>query len=100
LNLSSAGIHTVIWAIGYTFDFSLVKLPVLDAAGYPVQAAGITRFPGLYFSGLPWLRTQGSGLLFGVGNDAAWIAADISRRSRQRPQPDGAGTLDEQVARR
>jgi putative flavoprotein involved in K+ transport len=72
-------------------------LPVHDAAGYPVQAAGVTRFPGLYFIGLPWLRTQASGLLFGVRNDAAWIAADISRRSRQRPQPHVAGVRVERV---
>jgi putative flavoprotein involved in K+ transport len=28
LDLQAAGISTVIWAMGYTFDFSLVKLPV------------------------------------------------------------------------
>lgn len=86
LDLSSAEIRTVIWAIGYTFDFGLVKAPLhdlFDATGYPIQAAGVTRFPGLYFVGLPWLRSRGSGLLFGVGNDAAWIAADIARRPRQ-----------------
>ncbi|HEX8034698.1 MAG TPA: NAD(P)-binding domain-containing protein [Ktedonobacterales bacterium] len=82
LELASVNIRTVIWAMGYTFDFSFVKMPIHDAMGYPVQAAGITRVPGLYFVGLPWLRTRGSGLLFGVGNDAAWIATDIARRAR------------------
>ncbi|HEY7779263.1 MAG TPA: NAD(P)-binding domain-containing protein [Ktedonobacterales bacterium] len=84
LDLAAADIRTVIWAIGYTYDFSLIKFPVFDATGYPVQLAGITHCPGLYFVGLPWLRTHGSGLLYGVGDDAAWIATDISRRSRQR----------------
>ena len=42
LNLKASGISTVIWAIGYTFDFSLVKLPVLDADGYPIQKRGMT----------------------------------------------------------
>ncbi len=52
LDMAAAGITTVIWALGYTFDFSLVRLPVLDAYGYPVQRRGVTAFPGLYFVGL------------------------------------------------
>jgi putative flavoprotein involved in K+ transport len=53
LDLASAGIRTVIWAIGYRFDLRFVEAPIFDAAGYPVQAAGVTRLPGLYFVGLP-----------------------------------------------
>jgi putative flavoprotein involved in K+ transport len=92
LDLASADVRTVIWAIGYTFDFSLIKLPVLDATGYPVQVAGITQSPDLYFVGLPWLRTRGSGLLFGAGTDAEWIATDIARRLhlQQHTQPAAA----------
>jgi putative flavoprotein involved in K+ transport len=37
LDLRSVGITTVIWATGYKFDFSMVKLPVFDEDGYPVQ---------------------------------------------------------------
>lgn len=88
LDLGSSNIRTVIWALGYTFDFDWVKGPVYDATGYPVQAAGTTSVPGLYFVGLPWLRSLGSGLLVGVGNDAAWIATDICRRSYQRLHAD------------
>src|SRR6516164_6273365 len=33
LDLRASGISTVIWATGYTFDFSLVRLPVFDADG-------------------------------------------------------------------
>ena len=36
LDLRASGISTVIWATGYTFDFSLVRLPVFDADGYPI----------------------------------------------------------------
>ncbi len=82
VDLAAADIRTVIWAGGYSHDFSLVKLPVVDDMGYPMQSAGITRYPGLYFVGLPWLRTKASGLFFGVGADAAWIAGDITRRRR------------------
>jgi putative flavoprotein involved in K+ transport len=101
LDLASANICTVIWAIGYTFDFGFVKGPVYDATGYPVHSAGITSVPGLYFVGLPWLRSRGSGLLFGVGKDAAWIATEISRRSQQRLRTDvpDAGEAPVSVAR-
>jgi len=78
LDIQSAGITSVIWATGYKFDFSLVKLPVVDKDGFPVQKRGVTDYPGLYFVGMPWLYKAQSGLLFGVGDDAAHIAADIA----------------------
>jgi putative flavoprotein involved in K+ transport len=82
LDLNAAGVSTVIWATGYTFDFSLVKLPVVDSDGYPLQKRGVTRFEGLYFLGMPWLHSRRSGLLFGVGDDAAYLAAHIAARTR------------------
>lgn len=78
MDLSAAGVSTIIWAMGYQFDFSLAKFPVLDDDGYPVQKWGVTDFPGLYFVGLPWLQTQKSGLLLGVGENAAHIASAIA----------------------
>mgnify|MGYP003377405076 FL=1 len=78
MDVQQAGIGSVIWAAGYSFDFGLVKLPVTDTDGFPVQQRGVTAYPGLYFMGLPWLHTQKSGLLMGVGDDAAFIAASIA----------------------
>lgn len=78
LDLKSAGITSVIWATGYKFDFSMVKLPVFDEDGYPVQKRGVTECPGLYFVGLPFLDTGKSGLLFGVGENAAHIVSVIA----------------------
>ena len=83
LNLDTAGITSIIWATGYTFDFSLVKLPTFDEDGYPVQMRGVTEYPGLYFVGLPFLNTSKSGLLYGVGDDAAHVAEHISSRIPQ-----------------
>lgn len=80
LDFEAAGITSVIWATGYSFDFSLVKLPVFDGDGYPVQRRGVTEYPGLYFLGLPWLSRMKSGLLLGVGADAAYLADHIARR--------------------
>jgi putative flavoprotein involved in K+ transport len=81
LDLESAGITTVIWATGYSVDFGWVRAPVCDRDGYPVQRRGITAHPGLYFLGLPWLHTGKSSLIYGVGEDAAHIAAHIAAKS-------------------
>jgi len=86
LDLAAAGISTILWATGYGFDFSLVKLPVVDADGYPVQRRGVTPFPRLYFLGMPWIHKHKSGLLFGVGDDAAYIAALIAERKADQAQ--------------
>jgi len=83
LNLEASGISTIIWAIGYSFDFSLIKVPVVDADGYPRQKRGVTKHKGLYFLGMPWLHSRRSGILFGVGDDAAYLAAHIAARDRQ-----------------
>ncbi len=63
--------------MGYHFDFSLVQLPVLDSAGFPITRQAATAFPGLYFIGMPWLTKFKSGLLLGVGEDAAHITQSI-----------------------
>ena len=78
LDLHAQGVTTIIWAMGYRFDFGLVHLPVLDDDGFPITRRGVIDYPGLYFVGLPWLHTQTSGLLMGVGQDAACIAASIA----------------------
>jgi putative flavoprotein involved in K+ transport len=81
LDLQVAGISTIIWATGYRWDYSWVRLPVFDEAGYPVQQRGVTAYPGLYFLGQHYLHTRKSGLFYGVGKDAAHVAAQIAERS-------------------
>ena len=81
LDLKSAGISSVIWTTGFKFDFGLVKLSAFDDDGYPLQERGVTEFPGLYFIGLPFLSKFKSGLLAGVGDDAAYLAEHISSRT-------------------
>jgi putative flavoprotein involved in K+ transport len=78
LDLKSAGITSVLWATGYKFDFSMVKLPVFDEAGYPLQDRGVTAYPGLSFVGPPFLPSGKSGLLIGVGENAAHVASVIA----------------------
>jgi len=74
LDLTASGIANVIWATGYSFDFSLVKVPVADGDGFPIQTRGVTTHPGLFFVGLPWLHTAKSGLIYGLCEDARYIA--------------------------
>jgi putative flavoprotein involved in K+ transport len=83
LDLRAAGIGTVLWANGFRPDFSWIEAPLFDEHGWPVQQRGVTAVPGLYFVGVHWLHKRKSSLLFGVGEDAAHIAAHIAgERSR------------------
>lgn len=78
LDLEKKQIDTVIWATGYKFDYSLVKLPVFDDDGFPLQSGGVTKYPGLFFVGLPWMPSERTGFLLGVGEVAQDIAARIA----------------------
>ncbi len=89
LDYAAAGITTVIWAVGYDLDFSWVDLPVFDGKGYPSHERGVTPVRGLYFLGLPWLYTWGSGRFSGIARDAEYLAGCIGDRhwwSRERPR--------------
>jgi putative flavoprotein involved in K+ transport len=81
VDLYAVGISTIIWATGFQLDFGWMHVPVFDEAGIPLQKRGVTSSPGLYFLGLPWLYKEKSALLFGIGEDAAFIAAAITSRS-------------------
>ena len=80
LDLAAAGVTSIVWAMGYAYDYTWIDLPVLDADGYPIQQRGVTPFPGLYFVGLHWQFTAKSDLLFGVGDDAVYVADHIVTR--------------------
>jgi putative flavoprotein involved in K+ transport len=79
IDLRAEGINTIIWATGYAFDFSLVKLPVCDQDGVPVQTRGVANYPGLYFVGLPWTPALKPGTLAGVGESAEHISRSIAQ---------------------
>lgn len=78
LSKRSANIGSVIWCMGFSLDYSFIELPVFEPAGYPIHTRGVTQEPGLYFLGLPWLYTWGSGRFCGVGADAEHLANTIS----------------------
>jgi len=78
LDLKAANINSIIWAIGYTADYSLVKLPIADEDGFPIQQCGVTQYPGLYFVGMNWLSKRKSPILLGVNEDVEHIVADMT----------------------
>jgi putative flavoprotein involved in K+ transport len=81
LDLAAAGITTVIWAIGYRPDYRWVGAGVFDGTGRPTHVRGVTAVPGLYFLGLPWLHTWGSGRFLGIAADAEHVTGVITGRS-------------------
>lgn len=82
LDLRDAGIRSVIWATGFSGDFSWLRLPVLDGFGQPMHESGIGAIPGIYFVGFPWLSKRKSGIIWGVEEDAAAITRHILDRMR------------------
>ncbi|MCQ4629249.1 MSMEG_0569 family flavin-dependent oxidoreductase [Shinella sp. CPCC 100929] len=94
LDLAAAGVSAVIWAIGFSPDWSYVGLPIFDGTGYPVQRRGVTGVEGAYVLGLPWLWTWGSGRLLAVGKDAEHVVGHLAgtlaeRRSMTRQAANG-----------
>jgi putative flavoprotein involved in K+ transport len=79
-----AGITTIIWSIGYHSDYQWIELPIFDGKGYPGHVRGVTSMPGLYFLGLPWQYTWGSGRFSGVAQDARYLAQCIAGRRSER----------------
>ena len=79
IDLSDEKVTTIVWATGFSYDFSWIDFPVRDEMGYPVTDRGTTSVPGLYFMGLNWMVKRKSGLLYGVGEDARHVAAHIAR---------------------
>ena len=80
LNLKASNINAVIWSTGFRADFSMVDIPVFNGSGYPGHHRGITTVPGLYFLGLGWLWTWGSGRFSGIAQDANHVVENIARR--------------------
>ena len=76
---AQARLGTVIWCVGFKLDYDLIDLPVFEPDGYPAHERGVSTQPGLYFLGLPWLYTWGSGRFCGVGRDAEHLAEHIQR---------------------
>ncbi|MDI7047787.1 FAD-dependent oxidoreductase, partial [Escherichia coli] len=82
--LAGSGITSIIWCIGFTPDFGWIDAPVFNGRGYPAHTRGITPVEGLYFIGLPWLHTWGSGRFSGIARDADHVSRAILASLRER----------------
>jgi putative flavoprotein involved in K+ transport len=80
LDLPAAGITSVVWAIGFKADYRWIDLPAFDGRGHPRFERGVSPVAGLYFLGLPWLHTWGSGRFLGVADDARHLVETIAER--------------------
>lgn len=76
--LPLAELGAIVWATGFRSDYGWIELPVLDAAGRPVHARGVTELPGLGFVGLHWLHKRKSSLFLGVGEDAEHVVSRLA----------------------
>ncbi|WP_054247891.1 MSMEG_0569 family flavin-dependent oxidoreductase [Rhodococcus opacus] len=77
LELPTSGITSVVWSIGFRTDYRWLRAGVFDGEGHPTHNRGVTAVPGLYFLGLPWQHTWGSGRFAGVARDAEYLADRI-----------------------
>jgi putative flavoprotein involved in K+ transport len=82
LDLAEAGIKSVIWATGYSADYSWLKVDAFDEKGKPRHHRGVSVEPGIYFLGLPWQSRRGSSFVWGVWHDAKHLADRISTQRK------------------
>jgi putative flavoprotein involved in K+ transport len=82
LDYVAANISTIVWSTGFASNFRWIELPAFDGKGYPTHERGVTSVAGLYFLGLPWLYTWGSGRFSGIARDAEYLAENVARRTR------------------
>lgn len=80
LHLRDAGVSAVVWATGYALDYGWLRVGAFDGRGRPAHVRGVSPVPGLYFLGLPWLSCRASAFIWGVWNDAAFLADHIAAR--------------------
>ncbi len=80
LSLQQTQVTSIVWSIGFRPDYQWLDVPVFNGRGYPVHQRGVTAFPGLYFVGLPWLYTWGSGRFSGIDRDARYLGEALSAR--------------------
>lgn len=77
LDLRDRGITTVIFSTGFTADCSWLPAPAQDGAGLPQHREGVAGVPGLWFVGLPWMRTRKSGIIWGAREDSEHVVAQV-----------------------
>ncbi|TGD86063.1 FAD-dependent oxidoreductase [Mycolicibacterium sp. CH28] len=78
LDLAALGITSIIWAVGFAYDFGWLQVDAFDDDGRPRHQRGVSTEPGIYFLGLPWQSRRGSSFIWGVWHDAKYLADQIA----------------------
>ncbi|HEY9314467.1 MSMEG_0569 family flavin-dependent oxidoreductase [Williamsia sp.] len=77
LDLATTDISAIVWSIGFRTDYRFLKVGVFDGEGMPTHTRGVTSAPGVYFLGLPWQHTWGSGRFAAIARDAEYLADQV-----------------------
>jgi len=77
LDLTHAGITSVVWATGYRRAYSWLHVPVLDPTGEIRHVHGTTAAPGLHTVGMRMQTRRNSTFLDGVRHDAAAVVGRV-----------------------
>jgi len=78
LDFAAAGITSIVWAVGFAFDYGWLRVAAFDEDGRPKHQRGVSCEPGVYFLGLPWQSRRGSSFIWGVWHDAKYLADQIA----------------------
>ncbi len=97
LDLAQANITTIIWATGFTVDYSWLKVDGFDDKGRPRHQRGVSVVPGVYFLGLPWQSRRGSSFIWGVWHDAKYVAEQIGIQRKYMDYHAQAGRTPERA---
>ena len=81
IDFEEARINSIVWATGFDVDFSWLKVDAFDENGRPKHERGISTESGIYFLGLPWQSRRGSSFIWGVWQDAKFLADQIKLRT-------------------
>jgi len=104
LDLRDAGVASIVWATGFTSDYSWLPAGAVDDRGRPAHRRGVSIEAGIYYLGLPWQSRRGSSFIWGVWHDAKHVCDHIGIQrmyAAYRPAPGGALTpeLEKEIAR-
>lgn len=98
LDLAEADVTSIVWATGFSQDYSWLQVDAFDEKGKPSHQRGVSKEPGVYFLGLPWLSRRGSSFIWGVWHDAKHIADHIVTQHRYLAYHDDARQRDAETS--
>jgi putative flavoprotein involved in K+ transport len=79
IDLRRGEIRSVVWATGFSPDYSWLQVPVLDEKGLLRHDGGVVESPGMYALGLPVLRRRKSTFIHGIEDDAREVIDHLAR---------------------